>query len=67
MPNPSARHREAGLPWWQALSLVCAGCLAVLLHRRITTVAPSFHHPPRRTGAARTPHNDAAAHLTTSW
>ncbi|WP_159040044.1 hypothetical protein [Streptomyces sp. XY533] len=65
MPNPPPHPREAGLPWWQALSLVCAGCLAVLLPRRITHPSPS--RPPRRTAGGRPPHNDAAAHLTTSW
>ncbi|MFF8265718.1 hypothetical protein [Streptomyces virginiae] len=65
MPNPSSHPGEAGLPWWQALSLVCAGCLAVLLHRRITDHSPS--RAPRRTGGGRPSHNDAAAHLTTSW
>ncbi|OLZ44599.1 hypothetical protein AVW11_34895 [Streptomyces amritsarensis] len=65
MPNPPPGRREAGLPWWQTLSLLCAGCLAVLLHRRITGPSPS--QTPRRTGGGRPPHNDAAAHLTTSW
>lgn len=65
MPNPPPSPRESSLPWWQTLSLLCAGCLAVLLHRRFTGPSPS--PAPRRTGGGRPPHNDTAAHLTTSW
>ncbi|MEU6313992.1 hypothetical protein [Streptomyces sp. NPDC047014] len=65
MPKPSTSTGGACLPWWQALSLLCAGGCALLLVRRITAPPPS--------GAARRdrgPHplrNDAATHLTTSW
>ncbi|MGW0395000.1 hypothetical protein ACWDYJ_29820 [Streptomyces sp. NPDC003042] len=65
MTNHPIAHREACLPWWAAISLVCAGGCAILLHRRVAAAAPSG--PARRRSVSRVLLDDAASHLTTSW
>ncbi|MEV7506827.1 hypothetical protein ACIPRL_08470 [Streptomyces sp. NPDC090085] len=65
MPIPPNSARGARLPWWTALSLLCAGCCAALLLRRIAAPPPS--RAARRERGRHPLRNDAARHLTTSW
>ncbi|MFD3538429.1 hypothetical protein ACFWUQ_02880 [Streptomyces sp. NPDC058662] len=66
MTNPPPSRREARLPWWPTLSLICAGYCAVQLCRRLTDAPPS-RALRRGSGGGDPVRDDAAAHLTTSW